>query len=116
MVVTISGAPLLTVTKIGHPNPVSAGEELTYTIQYANVGNVPAEDVVLTDMLPDDVTFLSATGGGKEEQGIISWNIGTLAAGESGVVEVKVKVNDNLNQGDTIENVASITDRVYAQA
>ena len=108
--VTIGGAPLLTVTKIGHPNPVSAGEELTYTIQYANVGNVPAQDVVLTDMLPDDVTFLSATGGGQEEQGIIIWNIGTLTANESGVVEVKVKVNENLNPGDTIENVVSITD------
>ena len=109
-VVTISGAPLLTVAKIGYPNPVSTGEELTYTIQYANVGNVPAQDVVLTDMLPDGVTFLSATGGGQEEQGVISWNIGTLAANESGVVEVKVKVNEDLNPGDTIENVASITD------
>ena len=110
VLVPISGAPFLTITKMGHPNPVNAGEELTYIIQYANLGNVPAQDVVLTDMLSDGVTFLSATGGGKEEQGIIIWNIGTLVANESGVVEIKVKVNDNLNPGDTIENVASITD------
>jgi len=109
-VITVSGAPLLIVSKTGQPNPVSPGEELTYIIEYANAGNVSAENVVLTDNLPDGPIFLGATGDSGENQGVISWNIGNLEPDESGIVEIKAKIDEALNPGDKINNVASITD------
>jgi uncharacterized repeat protein (TIGR01451 family) len=37
------------VIKSMSPNPVNCGDTITYTIRILNFGNIPAEDVVLTD-------------------------------------------------------------------
>jgi uncharacterized repeat protein (TIGR01451 family) len=41
--------------------PVIAGSELTYTVTYGNDGQAPAYRVLLSNVLPQGVTFLSAT-------------------------------------------------------
>ena len=61
-----SGAPKpggtadLALTKSDSPDPVSAGAPLTYTIQVTNNGPEDAGNVVVTDDLPNQVTFVSA--------------------------------------------------------
>jgi uncharacterized repeat protein (TIGR01451 family) len=61
-----SGAPKpggtadLALTKSDSPDPVSAGAPLTYTIQVTNLGPEDAGNVVVTDDLPNQVTFVSA--------------------------------------------------------
>ena len=57
--VTVSSAADVTVTKQMCPNPVLCGDTLTYTIRVYNYGNIPAEDLVLTDTFnpaPDSIT------------------------------------------------------------
>lgn len=52
-------AAALTVVKQMSPNPVVCGETVTYTITIYNYGNIPAEDVRITDTFspaPTDVT------------------------------------------------------------
>ena len=51
----------MTVTKTDTPDPVSAGQNLTYTITARNNGPSRASGVSITDTLPNDVTFISAT-------------------------------------------------------
>jgi uncharacterized repeat protein (TIGR01451 family) len=50
----------LSITKSDSPDPVSAGASLTYTIQVSNAGPSTATGVVVTDNLPNGITFVSA--------------------------------------------------------
>ena len=47
----------LEIDKSGAPDPVKAGEMLTYTLNLSNLGPSIAENVVITDSLPSNVTF-----------------------------------------------------------
>jgi uncharacterized repeat protein (TIGR01451 family) len=52
----------LSVSKVGGPNPVYAGNPYTYTITVHNDGPSSAAGVILTDTLPAGVVFMSASG------------------------------------------------------
>ncbi len=57
--------PDLALTKTGSPDPVTAGDTLTYVIKVENVGLKDAiNPMTVTDTLPDGLTFLSGSGGG----------------------------------------------------
>jgi uncharacterized repeat protein (TIGR01451 family) len=62
-----SGAPApagsadVSITKTDTPDPVSTGGALSYSIRVSNAGPDAATHVVVTDHLPNGVTFVSAT-------------------------------------------------------
>ena len=95
----------LTVSKTA-PATVSSGSNLTYTINYANTGSEAATNVIVRDTVPAGTSFVSATGGGTEAGGVVSWNIGTLAAGASGSVTMTVLVT--AGSGSVENNAFSI--------
>ncbi len=99
---TVTSAPLLAVTKTDAPDPVSAGANLTYTISYINNGNTSATSVVLTDTVPANTSFVSATNGGVKSGSTITWNLGTIAAAGAGSVSMTVQVASPLNNGTSI--------------
>ena len=81
---------------------VKPGDEITYEITYKNYKLVDA-DVVITDVLDKNVTFVSAkqikgTGTvevkdpGVGKNGTVTWTITGVPAGEKGAVELVVKV------------------------
>jgi uncharacterized repeat protein (TIGR01451 family) len=106
----------LAVTKTDSPDPVSAGANITYTVNFVNNGPSDAQTVTVTDAVPANCTFVSAsvtTG--------TSWNVnapavgatgdvvfskGTVAAGESAVFSIVLHVNANTPSGATITNSA----------
>lgn len=51
----------LSVTKSDSPDPVTAGTDLTYTITVANAGPNAAQNVAVTDGVPNGTTFVSFT-------------------------------------------------------
>jgi uncharacterized repeat protein (TIGR01451 family) len=96
---------------------VNPGDTITYTISYDNSGNNnPVTGVVITDTLPGDVTFQSASNGGTEAAGVVTWNIGTIAAGATGSVTVTVTVNAGTAPGTTLTNTCSIDSNETGQA
>jgi uncharacterized repeat protein (TIGR01451 family) len=65
----------------GAPNPVLVSNQLTYTLTVTNFGPDSAPAVVLTDSLPANVTFFSASvsqGGYTLISNGVQWNIGAL--------------------------------------
>src|SRR3989442_2094163 len=107
---TVSSAPVLTISKTVAPNPVNAGSNLTYTINYSNTGTDQATGVLIRDTVPASTAFVSASNGGALAAGVVTWNIGILAAGASGSVTLVVSVNSPLVNGTPINNTTySIT-------
>ena len=64
-----------------------------------------AGSVVVTDTLPATVTFVSATGGGVNNSGVVSWSLGTLASGQVSNVTVTVTAPAS----GTLTNTASVS-------
>lgn len=100
---TATGADLRVVSKTAAPNPVVAGQNLTYVITVDNLGPDPATNVTVTDALASLVNtggFQSAvpsqgsctpnspTNGTSQN---LSCNLGTLTAGASATVTVIVR-------------------------
>jgi uncharacterized repeat protein (TIGR01451 family) len=71
------------------PSTIQFGDTFDYVISY-DVGTVPLTDVVITDTLPSGVTFVSASNGGTESNGVVTWDLGSLSGGASGSVTLTV--------------------------
>lgn len=107
---TAEGLPQLSITKSA---PASTDvPEVTFEIAYVNMGVMPALDAVLTDTLPPGVTFVSATHDGSHVDGVVTWDLGNLGAGEGGSVSVTVE----LGAPGVYENSARIDYRAGVNA
>ena len=88
---------------------VQAGQELVYKVTYTNTTGEERQ-VTITDTIPAYTTYKagSATDGGQEANGVITWNK-QVAKGETWTVLFHVTVNDDTN-GQVIENTAQTKD------
>ena len=69
---------------------VYATSNLTYHISVTNLGPSSAGSVTVTDALPAGVTFVSASGGGLNNSGVVTWSLGTLSNGQVSNVNITV--------------------------
>ncbi len=86
----------LSVTKVGAPDPLRVGSDITYTLAVANSGPSTATSVTLTDELPASLTFQSASssqGTCGEASGTVTCDLGTLAASSSATVQIVVRAD-----------------------
>lgn len=108
---TLVAAPDLAVTKTDNLTQVGAGQTLTYTIGYSNVGTQGATGVVLTDELPANLTFSSANNPGwTQSDDTLTYTVGTVAAGATGNVTLQLTVASSAQVDDTITNTVEIAD------
>lgn len=90
---------------------VKIGEKITYTLTAVNTSKVPVHDVVLTDDLKSVMAATSLVGSPVQTQGssaiagqVLSWTVGTLAAGDTQTLSYTVQVNAGSSNA-TITNV-----------
>lgn len=82
------------IVKADSPDPVEVGSgRLIYTLTVTNNGPNPADDVRVTDVLPADVTFLSASGCIGSPTGTVNCDFGSIAARASRAVDIVTSVN-----------------------
>jgi uncharacterized repeat protein (TIGR01451 family) len=112
-IVLVDAEAALSLTKTDSPDPVLAGNELTYTLTVGNGGPSTAQDVVVTDTLPTGTTLVSAVGGtgttacAEVQLGIISCEVGDLAPGESETIFITVHASPSLPDGTVLVNDVS---------
>jgi uncharacterized repeat protein (TIGR01451 family) len=97
----------LTLTKSAAPDPVTAGEQLTYTVVVANDGPSDASGVTVTDILPaqlDYATSSATTGSFNTGTGV--WEVGALAAGTNATLTLVADVDPSA--ADSVVNVAVV--------
>src|SRR5205823_9444100 len=105
----------LSVSKADSPDPVIAGNNITYTITVTNNGPSNAQGVSLTDTIPANTMFVSFTPPAAgwsftNMAGVITAMNPTLAAGSGPqVFTLIVKVNASAAAGSTITNTANVS-------
>jgi len=87
----------LGITKTDSPDPVIAGQNLTYTIVVENNGPSDAQNIVVNDVLPTGTSLVSTNDQASgfsctNTNGAVSCTRATLAAGASGTIVLVVKV------------------------
>ncbi len=103
----------LVVAKTDSPDPVLAGQTLTYTLSVTNNGPdaIPAgENIVVLDTLPAGYTVTASSGDGSFNTGTNEWTIsGGLASAATATIQLTVPVPSSETQGTVLSNTAAIT-------
>ncbi|GEM_PF-648534 len=85
----------VTIVKTANAPFVRVGNSLTYTLTVTNLGQFTAKDVVVTDDLPTDAGFVTASGAGWSvgfAGGIVTATRATLAVGAPSSILVTITV------------------------
>ena len=96
----------LVVSKVVDNGTPIEGDTITYTISVTNNGPAQATNVVLTDVLPAGVTYVSDTGAGAYVDGTGIWTIGSINNTENATIDIVATV-DVGTSGDTITNTVT---------
>lgn len=74
--------PNLVLTTSGPPSVIE-NQQFAYALTASNTGALAASNVTVSLALPAGSTFVSASNGGFRSGSVVSWSLGTLAAGQS---------------------------------
>ncbi|MFA5667606.1 MAG: DUF2341 domain-containing protein [Balneolaceae bacterium] len=99
----------IAVTKTVNKNSVNVGENVTFTVQASNKRANAAGNIQITDQIPSDLTFVSATpsqGTYNSSSGV--WNVGNLTGLQVANLEIVAKPKTG-TRGKTITNTATLT-------
>jgi uncharacterized repeat protein (TIGR01451 family) len=104
----VVGATDLSLTKADTADPVTVGDTFGYVITVKNAGLNDAGDVIVTDTLPSQVSYVSATpsaGTCQKSGSKVTCDLGQVNAGASATVTIMVKASKD----GTASNTASLT-------
>ncbi|HNY63124.1 MAG TPA: HYR domain-containing protein [Bacteroidales bacterium] len=106
-IVVANSADLMIQKSTSNSNPV-AGSIINYTITVTNLGSSAAQDVVVTDPLPEGLLLnnVVVTRGSWTTP---LWTIGTLNVGQTASMSMTVTVDPAVTDGTQIYNVATVT-------
>lgn len=91
----------LKIEKSHAPDPAQAGQPLTFFLDVTNLGPSSASQVVVTDPLPDDVSFVAVNPGGptcthsgESKGGTVTCDLGAMECGATARIEIEVAIED----------------------
>lgn len=89
-----------------HAKFAVAGVPFTATLTYANAGPATAMGVTLRDLLPQGLTYLSASPAPSGPG--LRWNLGSLPAGGTGTINVRLQAPTTAISGTQYLNQAIV--------
>ncbi len=92
--VNVGGNADLALVKEADVQGVSQGGTFSYQLTVTNNGPGDAIDVVVTDMLPEQLSFISTSGCAEDPAGVPTCSLGDLANGASSGYSITVQVNE----------------------
>ena len=84
--------PDIQITKTVNNASPNELDNVVWSITAENKGIATATNLIVTDVLPSEVSYASHSGG-SYSTGSGAWNIGTLAAGNSQTLQITTSVN-----------------------
>jgi uncharacterized repeat protein (TIGR01451 family) len=86
---------------VSNPTP-TVGDTITYTVTLSNFGPAPATGVTVLDLLPNGLTFVSATAsGGGFDRATGDWTVGTVPVGTPITLTISATVTGTNPRTDT---------------
>jgi uncharacterized repeat protein (TIGR01451 family) len=102
-------APVMTFSKTADVTEADPGDSIIYTLTYENSGDGVATDVVITDTIPEDTTFVSSNPNyDGVNQDSYTWDIGNVAAHSGGSITITVTVDPGTPDGTLLRNTATM--------
>ncbi|GAA5107345.1 hypothetical protein GCM10023339_05250 [Alloalcanivorax gelatiniphagus] len=101
----------VSITKTASPEPVTAGDQVTYALTVRNNGPTPASGVQVVDTLPAGTTYVSSnpsSGSCAVSGQTLTCGLGTIANGATGTVSVVVRVPPG-SEATSVTNVARVS-------
>ncbi len=106
--ITVNGADLEVTNSVDNVTP-SENDTLTYTVTLDNNGPLKATSVIVTDVLPNGLTYVSSKADqGNYDAGTGIWTVGDIANGANTTLTVVATVNSGTSN-KTILSVAGVT-------
>ena len=105
---TVGPAADLSLTDSPSPTSVVRGAQVTYTLVASNAGPDNATGVVVTEVLPSGLSFVSASPGCVNSAGTVTCSLGSIADGSSQTATVVVKAEAD---GDQIDSASVSADQ-----
>ena len=68
----------------------TSGSTVVYTVTAFNLGPAAASQVTATLTLPPGASFVSAQNGGTFANGLVTWNVATIASGSHSNLKVSI--------------------------
>lgn len=102
------------ITKQASSTSIDPGQAITYKLVVANNGSFPAVGVVITDIVPAQVTGVNVTSSGLslEDTGVTPgyvWRTQLLGPGQQGIITITGVVSEPLAAGVVFTNTATIS-------
>ncbi len=107
--VLLTVGPDLRVEKELLDEGIRPGYRARYRIRIWNDGRATARNAVLTDILPDGLTFAGSNWGGDVDGNRVTWNLGDLGTDWRGEFDMEVDVARDLAAGSSVTNRLEIT-------
>ncbi|MEZ4984357.1 MAG: SdrD B-like domain-containing protein [Saprospiraceae bacterium] len=120
---------LIKTLAAGQSDLVAPGDTVRYTITVFNQGEIPADNILISDYVPADMTFEDGAGDGTDSNTSLGWAVGGsgypettlsvadgelpaggLAPGASVTIDIFLTLNSPLAGGLAIDNFAEISD------
>lgn len=91
----------VSISKSG-PDKIDNGREIQYDLNITYRGTIPA-NIEVTDKLPDQTSFISASDGGINEGGTIKWTLQNMLPNGSRNITLIIKPEDDIWVSNTAE-------------
>ncbi len=92
----------LALAKTASRSSAPVGDTITYTLRVTNAGPDAAEAVTISDWLPSEVDYLSASAGCAEDSGQVACTLGTLASGSAASKTITVRIGSANDDGEIV--------------
>jgi uncharacterized repeat protein (TIGR01451 family) len=98
------------IVKIARILEASPGTQFDYSLHYGNAGNIAAQNVIISDTLPPELSFVAADPApiSLGELPLLRWDLGTLDVGAGGTITLTVAVKPDVTTTDIL-NTAVIS-------
>ncbi len=106
---TVTASATLRVSKVALSDPVYAGGNALYQIVVTNEGPSDAQDVMVTDLLPEAMRYAGGDVACGGEGTLVTCDVGVLPAGSSRTLLIQTTVASDLPDNTILTNAATVS-------
>lgn len=105
VMITLPPNPL-TLVKTATQTQVAVNDTIRFSLMVGNTADFTITDITVTDTLPELLAFISASHGGVYSDGLVHWNLNTLAPNEIDTLTLATRLQSSILEDSTVVNTA----------